>query len=101
MPAGPVRVGGLRETQAATQEDHGATCQGQEEQECGMEDSGGHEPGRGAAGIEEEVPVSIRGRSEGRAGWHSGVAGRLGIQGLSGRGGTRGTERPEPLQSHI
>lgn len=38
MPARPVSVGSLRETQAATQEDRGAIGPGQEEQECGGED---------------------------------------------------------------
>lgn len=55
MLARPVRVRG---TQAAAQEDHGAICEGQEEQECRMENLGGCEPGLGAGGL-EEVPLSI------------------------------------------
>lgn len=48
----------MRGTQAAAQEDHGAICEGQEEQECRMENLGGCEPGLGAGGL-EEVPLSI------------------------------------------
>lgn len=64
---------------AAAQVGCGAICQGWEEQEGGVEDSGGDKPGQWAAGI-EEVPLSIRGHSKGRARSHSGAAGQLGIK---------------------